>query len=490
MALSIVQQSLTFDDVLLIPAHSLILPKDVSLQTKLTRAINLNIPLVSAAMDTVTEGRLAIALAQEGGIGIIHKNMTIMAQAEEVKKVKKFESGMVRNPITVTPNISVKELLDVMTKYNFSGVPVVDGEDLVGIVTSRDIRFETNLSLTVGQVMTPKTQLVTVKEGASREEVRSLLHKHRIEKLLVVNEAFQLRGLITVKDIQKAKENPYACKDDAEQLRVGAAVGVGEGTDERIEALIEAGADVLVVDTAHGHSQGVLDRVKWIKKYYPDVQVIGGNIATAAAARDLYAAGADAVKVGIGPGSICTTRIVTGVGVPQITAIANVAQELKGKIPLIADGGIRFSGDVCKALAAGADTVMLGSMFAGTEESPGEIELYQGRTYKNYRGMGSIGAMASSQGSSDRYFQDASLGSEKLVPEGIEGRVPYKGPAQTIIHQLLGGLRSCMGYTGCEDITQLHTKAEFVQVTNAGMKESHVHDVSITKQAPNYQVDN
>lgn len=490
MALSIVQQSLTFDDVLLIPAHSLILPKDVSLQTKLTRAINLNIPLVSAAMDTVTEGRLAIALAQEGGIGIIHKNMTIMAQAEEVKKVKKFESGMVRNPITVTPNISVKELLDVMTKYNFSGVPVVDGEDLVGIVTSRDIRFETNLSLTVGQVMTPKTQLVTVKEGASREEVRSLLHKHRIEKLLVVNEAFQLRGLITVKDIQKAKENPYACKDDAEQLRVGAAVGVGEGTDERIEALIEAGADVLVVDTAHGHSQGVLDRVKWIKKYYPDVQVIGGNIATAAAARDLYAAGADAVKVGIGPGSICTTRIVTGVGVPQITAIANVSQELKGKIPVIADGGIRFSGDVCKALVAGADTVMLGSMFAGTEESPGEIELYQGRTYKNYRGMGSIGAMASSQGSSDRYFQDASLGSEKLVPEGIEGRVPYKGPAQTIIHQLLGGLRSCMGYTGCENITQLHTKAEFVQVTNAGMKESHVHDVSITKQAPNYQVDN
>lgn len=490
MALSIVQQSLTFDDVLLVPAHSLILPKDVSLKTKLTRVISLNIPLVSAAMDTVTEARLAIALAQEGGIGIIHKNMTIMGQAEEVRKVKKFESGMVRDPITVTPNITVKELLDVMSKYNFSGVPVVDGEDLVGIVTSRDIRFETNLSLSVEQVMTPKTQLVTVREGASREEVRSLLHKHRIEKLLVVNDAFQLRGLITVKDIQKAKENPYACKDDAEQLRVGAAVSVGEGTDERIEALIEAGADVLVVDTAHGHSQGVIDRVKWIKKYHPDVQVIGGNIATAAAARDLYSAGADAVKVGIGPGSICTTRIVTGVGVPQITAIANVSQELKGKIPVIADGGIRFSGDVCKALAAGADTVMLGSMFAGTEESPGEIELYQGRTYKNYRGMGSIGAMASSQGSSDRYFQDASLGSEKLVPEGIEGRVPYKGSAQTIIHQLLGGLRSCMGYTGCENIEQLHTKAEFVQVTNAGMRESHVHDVSITKQAPNYQVDN
>ncbi|AWN74150.1 IMP dehydrogenase [Legionella anisa] len=490
MALSIVQQSLTFDDVLLIPAHSLILPKDVSLKTKLTRSISLNIPLVSAAMDTVTEARLAIALAQEGGIGIIHKNMTIMAQADEVRKVKKFESGMVKDPITVTPNITVKELLDVMTKYSISGVPVVDGENLVGIVTSRDIRFETNLSLSVEQIMTPKTKLVTVREGASREEVRSLLHKHRIEKLLVVNNAFQLRGLITVKDIQKAKENPYACKDAAEQLRVGAAVGVGEGTDERIEALIEAGVDVLVVDTAHGHSQGVLDRVKWIKKYHPDIEVIGGNIATAAAARDLYAAGADAVKVGIGPGSICTTRIVTGVGVPQITAIANVAQELKGKIPLIADGGIRFSGDVCKALAAGADTVMLGSMFAGTEESPGEIELYQGTTYKSYRGMGSIGAMASSQGSSDRYFQDASLGSEKLVPEGIEGRVPYKGLAQTIIHQLLGGLRSCMGYTGCESIEQLHTKAEFVQVTNAGMRESHVHDVSITKQAPNYQVDN
>ncbi|MCE0723562.1 MULTISPECIES: IMP dehydrogenase [Legionella] len=490
MALSIVQQSLTFDDVLLIPAHSLILPKDVSLKTKLTRAISLNIPLVSAAMDTVTEARLAIALAQEGGIGIIHKNMAIMAQADEVRKVKKFESGMVKDPITVTPNITVKELLEVMTKYSISGVPVVDGENLVGIVTSRDIRFETNLSLSVEQVMTPKTKLVTVREGSSREEVRSLLHKHRIEKLLVVNDAFQLRGLITVKDIQKAKENPYACKDAAEQLRVGAAVGVGEGTDERIEALIEAGVDALVVDTAHGHSQGVLDRVKWIKKYHPNIEVIGGNIATASAARDLYAAGADAVKVGIGPGSICTTRIVTGVGVPQITAIANVAQELKGKIPIIADGGIRFSGDVCKALAAGADTVMLGSMFAGTEESPGEIELYQGRTYKSYRGMGSIGAMASSQGSSDRYFQDASLGSEKLVPEGIEGRVPYKGLAQTIIHQLLGGLRSCMGYTGCENIEQLHTKTEFVQVTNAGMRESHVHDVSITKQAPNYQVDN
>lgn len=488
MPLSIVQQSLTFDDVLLLPAHSLILPKDVLLNTRLTRGINLNIPLISAAMDTVTEARLAIALAQEGGIGIIHKNMSISEQADEVRKVKKFESGMVKDPISVTPDVTVKELLEVMTKYNFSGVPVVDGEDLIGIVTSRDIRFETNLLLTVGEVMTPKERLVTVKEGASREEVRSLLHKHRIEKLLVVNDAFHLRGLITVKDIQKAKDNPYACKDDSEQLRVGAAVGVGEGTNDRVAALVEEGVDVLVVDTAHGHSQGVLDRVKWIKKHFPDVQVIGGNIATAAAARDLYEAGADAVKVGIGPGSICTTRIVTGVGVPQITAIANVANELKGKIPIIADGGIRFSGDICKAIAAGANTVMLGGMFAGTEESPGVIELFQGRTYKGYRGMGSIGAMT--QGSSDRYFQDASEGTEKLVPEGIEGRVPYKGPVQTIVHQLLGGLRSCMGYTGCSTIADLHEKAEFVQVTSAGIRESHVHDVSITKQAPNYQVDN
>lgn len=490
MPLSIVQQSLTFDDVLLVPAHSLILPKDVSLKTRLTRSIDLNMPLLSAAMDTVTEARLAIALAQEGGIGIIHKNMGINDQAEEVRRVKKFESGMVKDPISVTPDVTVKELLDVMTKYNFSGVPVVDGQNLVGIVTSRDIRFETNMSLTVAEVMTPKDRLVTVKEGASREEVRSLLHKHRIEKLLVVNNSFQLRGLITVKDIQKAKDNPYACKDGSEQLRVGAAVGVGEGTDERVEALVDAGVDVIVVDTAHGHSQGVLNRVQWIKKHYPDVQVIGGNIATAAAARDLYKCGADAVKVGIGPGSICTTRIVTGVGVPQISAIANVANELKGKIPVIADGGIRFSGDLCKALAAGADTVMLGGMFAGTEESPGEIELYQGRTYKSYRGMGSIGAMSLAQGSSDRYFQDVSQGAEKLVPEGIEGRVPYKGPVQTIIHQLLGGLRSCMGYTGCSTIDELHSKTEFVQITNAGIRESHVHDVSITKQAPNYQVDN
>ncbi len=489
MSLSIVQQALTFDDVLLIPAHSVILPKDVLLKTQLTRDIELNIPLISAAMDTVTEARLAIAMAQEGGIGIIHKNMSHMAQADEVRKVKKFESGMVKDPITVTPVLTVKELLEIMTRYNFSGMPVVDGDYLIGIVTSRDIRFETNLSLPVSAVMTPKDRLVTVKEGASREEVRSLLHRHRIEKLLVVNEEFHLRGLITVKDIQKAKENPYACKDNSEQLRVGAAVGVGVGTDERVEALVEAGVDVIIVDTAHGHSQGVLDRVKWIKKQFPHIQVIGGNIATAAAAKDLVAAGADAVKVGIGPGSICTTRIVTGVGVPQISAIANVAAGLKGRVPVIADGGIRFSGDVAKALAAGASTVMLGGMFAGTEESPGEIELYQGRTYKNYRGMGSIGAMSQAQGSSDRYFQDINQGADKLVPEGIEGRVPYKGAVQSIVQQILGGLRSCMGYLGCGTIPALHKNAEFVQVTNAGMRESHVHDVSITKQAPNYQID-
>ena len=490
MPLSVIQQALTFDDVLLVPAHSLILPKDVLLKTKLTRNITLNIPLLSAAMDTVTEARLAIALAQEGGIGIIHKNMTITQQADEVRRVKKFESGMVKDPIAVAPDVTVNELLNIMTRYSFSGMPVVVGKQLVGIVTGRDIRFETNMNLTVADVMTPKERLVTVKEGASREQIRSLLHKHRIEKLLVINDSFELRGLITVKDIQKAKDNPYACKDDAEQLRVGAAVGVGEGTNERVAALIEAGVDVLVVDTAHGHSQGVLERVKWIKQHYPQVQVIGGNIATGRAARDLYEAGADAVKVGIGPGSICTTRIVTGVGVPQITAIANVAAELKGEIPIIADGGIRFSGDVSKALAAGADTVMLGGMFAGTEESPGEIELYNGRTYKSYRGMGSIGAMSLAQGSSDRYFQENTQNAEKLVPEGIEGRVPYKGSVQNIIHQLLGGLRSCMGYTGCSTIDEMHNKAEFVQVTNAGMRESHVHDVSITKQAPNYQVDN
>ena len=489
MGLTLVQKALTFDDVLLLPAHSTVLPKDVSLKTLLTRDIELNMPLISAAMDTVTEARLAIAMAQEGGIGIIHKNMSIAAQANEVRIVKKFESGMVKDPVSATSDLTVRELLEIMAKYNFSGVPVVDGEQLIGIVTSRDIRFETNLSLPISEVMTPKEKLVTVNEGASQEEIRSLLHKHRIEKLLVVNDAFHLKGLITVKDIQKAKDNPYACKDRFEQLRVGAAVGVGEGTEERISALVDAGVDVIIIDTAHGHSQGVINRVMWVKQHFPNLQVIAGNIATASAALALVKAGADAVKVGIGPGSICTTRIVTGVGVPQITAIANVVQGVKGRVPVIADGGIRFSGDICKALAAGASTVMLGGLFAGSEESPGEIELYQGRTYKNYRGMGSIGAMAQLQGSSDRYFQDLAEGSEKLVPEGIEGRVPYKGSVQSIIHQMLGGLRSCMGYLGCVDLAHLHKNAEFVEVTNAGMRESHVHDVSITKQAPNYQVD-
>ena len=489
MSFTIVEQAFTFDDVLLVPAHSSILPKDVVLKVPLTRGISLQMPLVSAAMDTVTEARLAIAMAQEGGIGIIHKNLTPQDQANEVRKVKKFESGMVKDPISVAPSLSVKELLDLMALHNISGVPVVEGENLIGIVTSRDIRFEPNLSVPVSAVMTTKDRLVTVKEGASREEVRRLLHKHRLEKLLVVNDAFCLRGLITVKDIQKAKVNPYASKDSAEQLRVGAAVGVGDGTDERVSLLVDAGVDVIIVDTAHGHSQRVLDRVKWIKQHFPSLQVIGGNIATLAAAKDLVAAGADAVKVGIGPGSICTTRIVTGVGVPQITAIANIAAGLKGEVPIIADGGIRFSGDVCKALAAGASTVMLGGMFAGTEESPGEIELFQGRTYKSYRGMGSIGAMSQAEGSSDRYFQDSSLGAEKLVPEGIEGRVPYKGPIQTIIHQINGGLRSCMGYLGSETVADLQKNAQFVQVTPAGMRESHVHDVSITKQAPNYQID-
>ena len=489
MSLSLLPEALTFDDVLLLPAHSTVLPKDVLLQTRLTRDITLNMPLLSAAMDTVTEARLAIAMAQEGGIGIIHKNMTIEAQANEVRVVKKFESGMVKDPVSVSPNLSVQDLIAIMVKHNFSGFPVVDGQSLVGIVTSRDIRFETNLALPVSAVMTPKERLVTVKEGASREEIRSLLHRHRIEKLLVVNESFYLRGMITVKDMQKAKENPFACKDAAEQLRAGAAVGVGPGTNERVEALVDAGVDVLIVDTAHGHSQAVLDRVKWIKTHFPGVQVIGGNIATAAAALDLVLAGADAVKVGIGPGSICTTRIVTGVGVPQITAISMVSAALKGQVPIIADGGIRFSGDVCKALAAGASTVMLGSLFAGSEESPGEIEVYQGRTYKSYRGMGSLGAMSQLQGSSDRYFQDLALGSEKMVPEGVEGRVPYKGSMHSILHQLLGGLRSCMGYTGSKTIDALHTNAEFIRVTAAGMRESHVHDVNITKQAPNYQMD-
>lgn len=486
----IIEDALTFDDVLLVPRRSQVLPKDVVLSSQLTRNISLKTPLLSAAMDTVTEARLAVAIAQEGGIGIVHKNMSIEQQAKEVYQVKKFESGMVKDPVTITPDMTVNTILELTQRHNFSGMPVVEGNQLVGIVTSRDIRFETNMDLTVAKVMTPKDQLVTVKEGASREEIVGLLHKHRLEKLLVVNDSFELVGLVTVRDIFKARKHPLASKDNQGSLRVGAAVGVGEGTDERVEALIDAGVDVIVVDTAHGHSQGVIDRVKWIKKHFPDIDVIGGNIATGDAAKDLVKAGADAVKVGIGPGSICTTRIVTGVGVPQITAISSVASALQGTgVPLIADGGIRFSGDICKALAAGASTVMLGSLFAGCEEAPGEIELYQGRTFKTYRGMGSLGAMTGKHGSSDRYFQDEKNDSNKLVPEGIEGRVAYKGPLHNIIYQLAGGLRSCMGYLGCPDINTLIDQAEFVRVTNAGMKESHAHDISITKQAPNYQID-
>jgi IMP dehydrogenase len=484
----IIEEALTFDDVLLVPAHSTVLPKEVSLATKLTRDITLNMPLVSAAMDTVTEARLAIAMAQEGGIGIIHKNMTPTEQAEEVRRVKKFESGVIKDPITVSPDLTIKELIDLTIKNSISGVPVVDRGELVGIVTSRDLRFETRLDAPVKTIMTPKDKLITVREGASRDEVVSLLHKHRIEKVLVVNDDFELRGLITVKDIQKATEKPNACKDEQGRLRAGAAVGTALD-DERVHVLAEAGVDVIVVDTAHGHSQGVLDKVKWVKQTYPDVQVIGGNIATAAAAAALRDAGADAVKVGIGPGSICTTRIVAGIGVPQITAVSNVARELaKSGVPLIADGGIRFSGDVSKALVAGAYSVMMGGLFAGTDEAPGEVEIFQGRSYKSYRGMGSLGAMGEKEGSSDRYFQETSE-KEKLVPEGIEGRVPYKGTLLNIIHQLLGGVRASMGYTGCATIDEMRTKPEFVRVTNAGMRESHVHDVTITKEAPNYRTE-
>lgn len=486
----VLQEALTFDDVLLVPDHSTVLPKQVSLETQLTREIKLNIPLLSAAMDTVTEARLAITLAQEGGIGIVHKNMSTEEQAEQVRIVKKFESGVIKDPISVSPNTSIRDVLALTRAHNISGVPVVDGENLVGIVTNRDLRFETETRYgnPVSTIMTPKERLVTVREGAGREEVVALLHKHRIEKILVVNDKFQLRGMITVKDIQKAKEKPNACKDHLERLRVGAAVGTGEGTDERVAALVAAGVDVIVVDTAHGHSQGVLDRVRWVKRNFPGIQVIGGNIATAEAALALVDAGADAVKVGIGPGSICTTRIVTGVGVPQITAINNVANALQGMgVPVIADGGIRYSGDLAKAIAAGASSVMIGSMFAGTEESPGDVELYQGRSYKSYRGMGSIGAMQ--QGSSDRYFQELTAEAEKLVPEGIEGRVPYKGSMVAIVHQLMGGVRASMGYTGCKDIVEMRTKPKFVRVTSAGMRESHVHDVTITREAPNYRID-
>jgi IMP dehydrogenase len=483
----LIEQAFTFDDVLLVPAHSTVVPAEVSLRTRLTREIGLNIPLISAAMDTVTESRLAIALAQEGGIGIVHKNMSPREQAREVLKVKRFESGVVTDPVTISPQATIREVMELTRKYGISGLPVVDGNDLVGIVTSRDLRFETRLDEKVSAVMTPKARLVTVKEGTDREQVKELLHAHRIEKVLVVNDDFQLCGMITVKDIQRATDKPNACKDERERLRVGAAVGTGADTDERVAALAEAGVDVVVVDTAHGHSQGVLDRVQWVKQNFPQIQVIGGNIATGAAALDLVKAGADAVKVGIGPGSICTTRIVAGVGVPQISAVSNVVKALEGTgVPAIADGGVRYSGDMAKAIAAGAHAIMVGGMLAGTEEAPGEVELYQGRSYKSYRGMGSLGAMQ--QGSSDRYFQDKSAGAEKLVPEGIEGRVPYKGPMTAIVHQMMGGLRSSMGYTGCANIEEMRTRPEFVQVTGAGMVESHVHDVSITKEAPNYRV--
>jgi IMP dehydrogenase len=484
----IIEEALTFDDVLLLPDHSTIMPKEVDLSTQLTRSIRLNIPLVSAAMDTVTEARLAITLAQEGGIGIIHKNMTAQEQAVEVRKVKKFESGVIKDPITVSSNATIRDVLEVTRENNISGVPVVDSGALIGIVTSRDLRFETHFDAPVSSIMTPKERLVTVQEGAGREEVVALLHKHRIEKVLVVNKDFELRGMITVKDIQKATDKPDACKDDLGRLRVGAAVGTAI-SDERVEMLVEEGVDVIVVDTAHGHSQGVIDKVAWVKKTFPDMQVIGGNIATAAAAIALRDAGADAVKVGIGPGSICTTRIVAGIGVPQITAVSNVAAALADSgIPLIADGGIRFSGDIAKAVAAGGYSIMIGSLLAGTEEAPGEVELFQGRSYKSYRGMGSLGAMSQKEGSSDRYFQE-SEDKEKLVPEGIEGRVPYKGTMLNIVHQLLGGLRASMGYTGCRNIDEMRSKPSFVRVTNAGMRESHVHDVTITKEAPNYRTD-
>ncbi|GAA4349447.1 IMP dehydrogenase [Kangiella taiwanensis] len=484
----IIEEALTFDDVLLVPGHSTVLPADADLRTKITREFALNIPLVSAAMDTVTESSLAIALAQEGGMGFIHKNMSIEQQAEHVRRVKKFESGIVSDPITVTPDTTIGQLKQMTQQHGISGMPVVEGDQLVGIVTNRDIRFETRDGQPVSSVMTPKERLVTVQEGASQEEILDKLHTNRIEKLLVVDDNFNLKGLITVKDINNAETKPNACKDRYGHLRVGAAVGTGPETPDRVSAIVEAGVDIILVDTSHGHSQGVLDRVKWVKENYPDKQVIGGNVATGAGARALVDAGADGVKVGIGPGSICTTRIVTGVGVPQISAISSVAKELEGSgVPFIADGGIRFSGDMCKALAAGAYSVMVGSMLAGTEEAPGEVELYQGRSYKSYRGMGSLGAMSQKNSSADRYFQSSNA-ADKLVPEGIEGRVPYKGYMTSIVHQMMGGLRSSMGLTGCKTIEDVRTKAQFVRVTNAGMSESHVHDVSITKEAPNYRV--
>ena len=484
----LLQKALTFDDVLLVPAHSAILPRDVSLATRLTRKIQLNLPLLSAAMDTVTEARLAIALAQEGGIGIVHKNLNPKAQAAEVAKVKRFESGVLKDPITIPPTMTVREVLALTRSYRISGLPVVDNGVVVGIVTNRDTRFETNLDQAVRAIMTPRERLVTVTEGTSAEEAKALMHKHRLERVLVVNAAFQLRGLVTVKDILKSNEHPFACKDEQGHLRVGAAIGVGEGTEERAALLAEAGVDVIVVDTAHGHSEGVLKRVQWVKKNFPQVEVIGGNIATANAAKALVDHGADGVKVGIGPGSICTTRIVAGVGVPQVTAVDMVANALAASgVPLVADGGIRYSGDISKAIAAGANAVMLGGLFAGTEEAPGETVLYQGRSYKAYRGMGSLGAMK--DGAADRYFQDSDANVEKLVPEGIEGRVPYKGPVTAVIHQLMGGLRSSMGYVGCATIDEMRARAEFVEITSAGIRESHVHDVQITKEAPNYHID-
>lgn len=487
--LRIAYDALTFDDVLLLPAYSEVLPKETKLTTRLTTDINLNLPIISAAMDTVTESKMAIAMAQLGGLGIIHKNMDIEHQASRVRHVKKFEAGTVADPITVHPEATVGELLRITKDHKISGVPVVErGTDcVVGIVTHRDLRFETNLDQPVANVMTPKDKLVTVKEGTPQEQIKALLHEHRIEKVVVIDDDFRLKGLITVNDFTKAENNPNACKDDKGRLRVGAAVGTGADTEARVEALVGANVDVIIVDTAHGHSKGVIDRVAWIKKNYPNIQVIGGNIATGDAALALMDAGANAVKVGIGPGSICTTRIIAGIGVPQISAIDNVASALKDRIPLIADGGIRFSGDMAKAIAAGASCIMVGSLLAGTEEAPGEVELFQGRYYKAYRGMGSLGAMSGQNGSSDRYFQDAKDGVEKLVPEGIEGRVPYKGPVTGIINQLAGGLKSSMGYTGCHTIEEMRKNTTFVKVTSAGMKESHVHDVQITKEAPNYR---
>jgi IMP dehydrogenase len=484
----VIQKALTFDDVLLLPAHSRVLPREVSLKTPFTRTLELNLPLVSAAMDTVTEARLAIAIAKEGGIGIIHKNLSPQAQAAEVTKVKRFEAGVLRDPMTVSPEMTVREVMALQQQHKISGFPVVKAGKVVGIVTNRDLRFEKQLDQPVKAIMTPQRKLITVRGGASREEAQALMHQHRLERVLVVDEEFRLQGLVTVKDILKETEYPHACKDAHGKLRVGAAVGVGEGTDERVAALVEAGVDVLVVDTAHGHAQGVLDRVQWIKTRYPSVQVIGGNVGTGEGARALVDHGADGVKVGIGPGSICTTRIVAGVGVPQITAIQNVAEALANSgVPLVSDGGIRFSGDIAKALAAGAHSVMLGSLFAGTEESPGEIELYQGRSYKSYRGMGSLGAMQ--KGAADRYFQDSEMNVDKLVPEGVEGRVPYKGSAIWVIQQLTGGVRASMGYTGCATIEEMRTRTQFVQITTAGIRESHVHDVQIVKEAPNYRVE-